>query len=379
LPAPETVPLQDLVAEAQRVLAICNACRYCEGYCAVFPALERRLSFSEGDVDYLANLCHNCGSCLYACQYAPPHEFQLDFPRILAQVRGETYRKYAWPAALGGLFRHNGTAVALAIGMSLALAFAFLAAFAGTARLFTPWTDAQGSFYALLPHGPMTAIFAVVFLAAAAALAAGFARFWRGTGEPMGELFAPGATASAAGDALTLRYLDGGGEGCTYPGAKPSFARRRFHHLTFYGFLLCFAATCVATVYHYAFGWEAPYALWSLPVVLGTVGGIGLVIGPAGLLALKARRDPELADPAQSGMDVAFLALLFLTGGTGLLLLAFRETAAMGTLLAVHLAMVLASFATFPYGKFVHAVYRLAALARFHLERRRPVPDIAAE
>jgi citrate/tricarballylate utilization protein len=114
-------------------------------------------------------------------------------------------------------------------------------------------------------------------------------------------------------------------------------------------------------------------------VVLGTVGGIGLVIGPAGLLALKARRDPELADPAQSGMDVAFLALLFLTGGTGLLLLAFRETAAMGTLLAVHLAMVLASFATFPYGKFVHAVYRLAALARFHLERRRPVPDIAAE
>ena len=378
MPAPETVPLQDLVAEAQRVLAICNACRYCEGYCAVFPALERRLFFSEGDVHYLANLCHNCGSCLYACQYAPPHEFQLDFPRILAQVRGESYRRYAWPAALGRLFRGNGTAVTIATVASLVLAFAFLAMFAGTERFFSAWTDAQGSFYALLPHGPMAAIFGVAFAAAMAVLAAGFARFWRDTGEPPGELLG-GSTASAAADALTLRYLDGGGDGCTYPDAKPSFARRRFHHLTFYGFLLCFAATCVATVYHYAFGWEAPYAFASLPVLLGTAGGIGLVAGPIGLLALKARRDPELADPAQSGMDVAFLALLFLTGATGLLLLAFRATAAMGTLLAAHLAMVLALFATMPYGKFVHAIYRVAALARFHIERRRPVPDVAAE
>jgi len=224
----------------------------------------------------------------------------------------------------------------------------------------------------------MAAIFGVAFAAAMAVLAAGFARFWRDTGEPPGELLG-GSTASAAADALTLRYLDGGGDGCTYPDAKPSFARRRFHHLTFYGFLLCFAATCVATVYHYAFGWEAPYAFASLPVLLGTAGGIGLVAGPIGLLALKARRDPELADPAQSGMDVAFLALLFLTGATGLLLLAFRETAAMGTLLAAHLAMVLALFATMPYGKFVHAIYRVAALARFHIERRRPVPDVAAE
>ena len=378
MPAPETVPLRDLVAEAQRVLAICNACRYCEGYCAVFPALERRLSFSAGDVHYLANLCHNCGSCLYACQYAPPHEFQLDFPRILAQVRGESYRRYAWPAALGALFRRNGIAVAAAIAASLVLAFVFLAAFAGPARFFSAWPDAEGAFYALLPHGPMTAIFGIVFVAAVGALAAGFARFWRDTGEPPGELLGRG-TASAAGDALTLRYLDGGGEGCMYPDAKPSLARRRFHHLTFYGFLLCFAATCVATVYHYAFGWEAPYAFASLPVLLGTAGGIGLLVGPVGLLALKARRDPELADPAQSGMDVAFLALLFLAGATGLLLLAFRETAAMGTLLAAHLATVLALFATMPYGKFVHAVYRLAALARFHIERRRPVPDVAAE
>jgi len=47
--------------------------------------------------------------------------------------------------------------------------------------------------------------------------------------------------------------------------------------------MLCFASTCVATLYHYAFKLEAPYALTSLPVVLGSVGGLGLLGGPAGL------------------------------------------------------------------------------------------------
>jgi citrate/tricarballylate utilization protein len=376
--APEGSRLAATLEEAQRVLAICNACRYCEGYCAVFPALERRLSFGEGDIHYLASLCHNCGSCLYACQYAPPHEFRLDFPRVMAEVRAETYRKYAAPAALGALFGRNGIVVAAAMLASLLAAFGFLVAFAGAGRFASAWSDAQGAFYAILPHGPMTAIFGIAFLLALAALAASFARFWRDTGERVGPL-AAAPSAEAAHDAFTLRYLDGGGIGCTYPDARPSYLRRRFHHAAFYGFLLCFAATSVATVYHYAFGWKAPYPLLSVPVILGTLGGIGLLVGPAGLAWLKLRRDPELADTKQDGMDVAFLALLFLTGLTGLLLLAFRESAAMGSLLAIHLAMVLAMFATLPYGKFVHAIYRFAALARYHLERRRPVPETAAE
>ena len=52
--------------EVARVMQICNACRYCEGFCAVFPAMTRRLEFGKADVNYLANLCH-CGACLHAC------------------------------------------------------------------------------------------------------------------------------------------------------------------------------------------------------------------------------------------------------------------------------------------------------------------------
>jgi citrate/tricarballylate utilization protein len=178
---------------------------------------------------------------------------------------------------------------------------------------------------------------------------------------------------------MGLRYLDGGGDGCTYPDERPSFARRNYHHLTFYGFLFCFAATTVATIYHYIFGWKAPYPFYSLPVILGTLGGIGLLVGPVGLLWLKYQRDPELGDQAQRGMDSAFLVLLFLVSLTGLALLFLRDTRAMGTLLALHLGVVLALFLTLPYGKFVHALYRFAALVRFHIERRRPLPEIGTE
>ena len=355
-------PLDPLIEEAQRMLRICNACRYCEGFCAVFPALERRLDFTEPDVHYLASLCHNCGSCLYACQYAPPHEFRLNFPRMLAQVRATTYRKYAFPKFLSALFARNGLAASLITALSIVALFLL-----GDGK-------ATGSFYNAMPHSLMAGFFGVVSLLILVPLIAGAAGFWRALDDR-----AAGGIAEATGDALTLKYLGGGGEGCTYPGEKPSFARRRFHHLTFYGFLLCFAATCVGTFYHYVLGWRAPYPLLSLPVLLGTAGGIGLLLGPAGLLHLRLRRDPDLGDPRQDAMDIAFIALLFATSATGLALLALRDTTAMAALLALHLGVVLALFVMLPYGKFAHAVYRFAALVRFHVERKRPPPALGGE
>ena len=151
------------------------------------------------------------------------------------------------------------------------------------------------------------------------------------------------------------------------------------HHATFYGFMLCFAATCVATFYHYVLHWRAPYPVLSLPVILGTLGGVSLVIGCIGLLHIKRRSDAALSGDRQAGMDVGFVILLLMVSVSGLALLALRETATMGVLLALHLATVMALFLTLPYGKFVHGVYRFAALVRFHVERRRPMPDIAAE
>ena len=359
-----------LFLEGERILRLCNACRYCEGYCAVFPAMERRLAFPEADLHYLANLCHNCRECYYACPYAPPHEFSLNLPRTLAEIRAASYRRYAWPRRFAGMFDRNGMKVSVAmVAAPLAFILALLAS-AGAAVFFSAHSDAEGSFYRVMSHGAMTLAFGTVALLVLAALLAELQRFRSDAGED-GALLHPGAWAQAVADTLRLRYLEGGGDGCAYPAEAPAHARRWFHHLTFYGFLLCFAATTVAAFDHYFLDRPAPYPFWSAPVLLGTLGGVGLLIGPLGLLWLKRTRHPEPSDPKQAGMDTAFLILLLLVSATGLLLLAFRERAAMGVLLAVHLGAVMGLFVTMPYGKFVHAGYRFLALLRNAAESRR--------
>ncbi len=87
------MPLDEVLREGERVMTVCNACRYCEGYCPVFPAMEQQVAFARGDLTYLANLCHNCGECLYACQYAAPHEFAINVPATLARIRLRSYEE----------------------------------------------------------------------------------------------------------------------------------------------------------------------------------------------------------------------------------------------------------------------------------------------
>ena len=362
-----TIPIQPLTnaeREVARQMQICNACRYCEGFCAVFPAMTRRLEFGKADIHYLANLCHNCGACLHACQYAPPHEFAVNVPKAMAQVRVQTYADYAWPAALGSLYKRNGLTLCIALAAGLALYLVLAIALTGGLANVPP----AGNFYSVFPHGLMVWLFAPIFVFAALALGIGVARFWRNVSP--GAMTADAAT-EATNAALRLTYLGGGhGDGCNNEDDAFSLSRRRFHHLTFYGFLLCFAATSAATIYHYAFGWVAPYGYASLPKLLGISGGIGLLLGTTGLFWLNIKRDPEHGDATQKPMDRGFIALLFLVSATGLALMLARGSGRMALLLAVHLGCVMAFFATMPYGKFAHGIFRCAALLKYAVERR---------
>ena len=358
------------IAEGERILTICNACRYCEGYCAVFPAMERRMNFAEADLNYLANLCHNCAECYYACQYAPPHEFAVNVPQTFAEIRAQSYEKYA------GIIEPP-------LGFHGPLSMLY---WLGTRQSFYAWcawfvlfvvivilplgAPTETGFYREVPHGVMVGLFGFLSFIIFSAHLGGFLRFWRETGESLASSFTPSALLRGIRDALTLKNLSSHGAGCTYPNQHHSNARRVFHHFTFYGFGLCFASTTVAAIYHFS-GRIAPYPYFSAPVILGTLGGIGLLIGPAGLYALKKKRDPAIADAKQDRGDTSLIALLMLASATGLALLAFRETRAMPILLKVHLGVVLGLFLTLPYGKFVHGIYRTAALVRSALESAR--------
>ena len=352
--------------EADRVIQICNACRYCEGLCAAFQAMASRREFASADLDYLANLCHNCTACFHGCQFAPPHDFAINVPVAMSDLRLQSYRRHAWPAALGDAFNRNGLLMMAVTTISITILMSLAFLLISNETLFGVH-QGPGGFYRVIGHGLMIAVAGLTFGFSLVAMGVGFVKFWRVT--------APGSASaaslvSALSYSATLRYLDGGhGEGCSSIDDRTSNLRRYYHHFTMWGFLLCFVSTCVATFYDYALGVQAPYPILSLPVLLGTMGGLGLLIGPAGLIWNKLKSSPETT--RNQGMDYAFLASLFLVSLTGLLLLALRETSAMGMFLLIHLGFVLGFFLMLPYSKFVHGMYRFIALVRFSAEQGR--------
>lgn len=344
----------DLLQEARRQAEICNACRYCEGYCSVFPALHRERAFSDGDLTQLANLCHNCRGCYYACQYTAPHEFDLNLPKALAEVRRDSWEGFAWPGPFARLFHRRGGLIALASVLGFALLLWII-------RAVEPM-GGEG-FYAALSHNLMVAVFLPAFLFPLLSIAVGLRRYWRAVDGDTLKLWH--VTVALRRVAAMKDLAAGHGDGCNFEDEdRFSQARRYAHQAIMYGFLLCFGATTAGTLLHYLGGMPAPYPLWSLPKLLGVPGGLLLVVGTGWMAALKLRADRNLADASAWGGDMAFILLLGFVALSGLALYALGATTLMPLLLALHLGSVLSFFLLTPYTKMAHGFYRLAAIVR---------------
>lgn len=352
--------LDNATDEARRQIEICNACRYCEGYCAVFPAMTRQRAFADGDMTQLANLCHNCRGCYYACQYTEPHEFAVNLPAALAEARQESWDRFAWPGAFAGLFQRRAGAMIVALIAAIALLFAL-------AQVLRP--NSGEGFYAYLSHGVMAALFTPAFLFPVLALAIGVRRYWREVG---GDPVTLSDLRQASVDAASLKNLSGGQAGaCNFEaGDRFSGARKHAHQAVMWGFMLCFASTASGTIMHYLLDWPAPYGVLTAPKLLGVPGGLLMTGGALWLAWLKTRADPSLGAKAVAG-EMAFTLLLGAVGATGLALYAATGTGAVPALLAIHLGCVLAFFLTTPYSKMAHGAYRFAALVREAQIRRR--------
>lgn len=359
--------IDDLLAEARRQTAVCNGCRYCEGYCAVFPALERLPLLEAGDLGYLANLCHDCRACYQACMYTPPHEFGIEIPQLMSASREASYERYARPRWLARAFAQGPASIA-ALTLAGIVVYVLLAWAAGTvSAIVTPGAGPR-AFYDVVPYALMLVPGLLLSLFVLLVMGAGLVAFWRETSRS--RLPGPAVVAAACREVLTMRWLGGGGGGCYWPEEEaPSQGRRVLHQLLGGGFLLALASTTLAAVFQDLLGQEPPFPLLHPVVLLGTAGGLGMVVGATGLLWLR-RRAAALGSAAESRLNTTFLVALDAASLSGLALLAFRGTPAMGGLLILHLGTLAALYLTAPYGKAVHTVYRFGALLRSAAERR---------
>lgn len=341
------------IVEAQRQLTVCNACRYCEGFCSVFPALQRERTYSLGSVTQLSNLCHNCRACHYACQYSSPHEFKINIPQALSNVRVESWERHSKPQVFSKAFQRHGSLICLSLVMAISLFFILVSQ--------NPASDV--GFYAFISHNVMVLVFAPAFTLPLLITALALRSYWH---EIQGRRVQFSHIKQAFSQAFTLRNLSGGqGQGCNFENEdRYSNSRRYLHQATVLGFLLCFSSTASGTVMHYFLNWPAPYAWYTAPKLLGVPGGVLLTIGCAGLAYLKCRADRSLSTQSIWGAEMAFVLLLGSTGLTGLILYAATGTSFVSPALAVHLACVLVLFILIPYSKMIHGFFRMAALVR---------------
>ncbi|MBI2255503.1 MAG: tricarballylate utilization 4Fe-4S protein TcuB [Proteobacteria bacterium] len=361
------MPSADPFDAARHVMTACNACGYCRGYCQVFNLSHHYASFTENDLSYLASLCYDCGACLDACQYAPPHAFEIDVPGSLKALRQHTYRIYARPRVVArflGQSRYGGLILVLSV-MLLSASFLLPAV--------SPRISSSGAvapaFYDIVSWQTMVLIGGLPAMWSFVAAMGSVASFWRDIAADSVKRPNLALILGTLRDILTWRHFGALSHGCT----GSARWRKYFHWSLFYGCMSCFASTLIATIYHHALGEIAPYPYLSLPVILGAVGGGAVVLGTIGMATTQDHTHPGIKT------DQSLLPSLSLVAATGLLLLLLRESRSMTLLLTLHLGAVAGFFLSLPYGHFLHGPFRGIAMLRAAAENRlRAVPPASA-
>ena len=104
-PNPNSVAYWDeseLRREIDRVFNVCSGCRRCFNLCDSFPYLFDRMEAADdeasrltpAEIERVVSLCFQCKVCGFQkCPYTPPHDYQLDFPKLMLRAKAVRARK----------------------------------------------------------------------------------------------------------------------------------------------------------------------------------------------------------------------------------------------------------------------------------------------
>lgn len=361
----------DLYSEAVRQFTICNSCRYCEGYCAVFPAIESKNSYDNSYIDYVANLCHDCRNCYYACPYTSPHEFSINIPLLLSSIRIKNYVKYTYPEKVSRSFFEKPITSGIVVTiLSIIVTWIFALLIENPSRIFQKYTY-SGSFYVILPYWITIALGFTLLGYVITIMGISSFKYWRTIRNPNSSV-SLSAFTKALWDSISHKYFKGGDAGCDYPDMFSGYRRLYAHFSLFLGFILTALSTISAAIYQNVLSLFPPYPYLSLPVIFGTLGGILIIISTSTLTYHKRKGGREnLVERKMIKLDVFLLALLALISITGIAVLILRNTEYMGAILITHVGITISFFALAPYSKLIHIPYRILSLTRYRIERSR--------
>jgi citrate/tricarballylate utilization protein len=353
--------------DARFSLNICNACRYCENICPVFKAIEFRRTFSDNSIIYLANLCHDCRGCYYACQYAPPHTFDINIPKIFGTLRLETYKNYK-KSKFSKEIIEKPHIFSIAIFL-ISFLFYTISSIIYTGKLsLKGFFEQNTSFYSVLPENFLIITMLIPFTISLTIYIKDLIDYCDYIDIKKSDFFKLFNHISSLKSVILLEFLDGGSFGCNYPDEEYSFSRRIYHQFVLFGFKITFISTLIAAFMSHILNISPPYSFTSLPVIFGTIGGVLMLLGLTGLLYLRTKMDRIPYNENINSMDINFIIILLMSVLTGFLVLLFRSTIFMPILFIIHLSTVITFFIMLPFSKLQHAVFRYASIYKYFSE-----------
>lgn len=104
---PDYWDAQSLEDELRRVGDICHLCRRCLPLCPSFPKLFDLIDATEEEIagvsmqglDEVNELCFHCKLCYNHCPYTGPHEWDVDFPKLMRRQQLVRTRRDGVPLA----------------------------------------------------------------------------------------------------------------------------------------------------------------------------------------------------------------------------------------------------------------------------------------